>query len=186
MQHVVLVKAAWRFLARLVEAYMWNKCFETLSKHGCSLSSREQPECVCGCVWDARHVHTTSYLCCCHRSNCAENIRKHILHTGKHEGVKMYNCPKCTFGTNSPMEFRNHLKENHLDIENPDLAYLHAGKMFSSSYVSRIRNYSFRKAKNNVYKHLSSTFTHDDIQLVFYLLLLLSRANNGLMASKQF
>lgn len=40
----------------------------------------------------------------------------------------MYNCPKCTFGTNSPMEFRNHLKENHADIENPDLAYLHAGK----------------------------------------------------------
>ncbi|KAF0045100.1 hypothetical protein F2P81_001629 [Scophthalmus maximus] len=60
------------------------------------------------------------------RSNCAENIRKHILHTGKHEGVKMYNCPKCTHGTNSPMEFRNHLKENHPDIENPDLAYLHA------------------------------------------------------------
>lgn len=62
------------------------------------------------------------------RSNCAENIRKHILHTGKHEGVKMYNCPKCTFGTNSPMEFRNHLKDHHPDIENPDLAYLHAGK----------------------------------------------------------
>ncbi|CAG6015965.1 unnamed protein product, partial [Menidia menidia] len=61
------------------------------------------------------------------RSNCAENIRKHILHTGKHEGVKMYNCPKCNYATNSPMEFRNHLKENHADIENPDLAYLHAG-----------------------------------------------------------
>lgn len=64
------------------------------------------------------------------RSNCAENIRKHILHTGKHEGVKMYNCPKCTFGSNSPMEFRNHLKDHHPDIENPDLAYLHAGKNF--------------------------------------------------------
>lgn len=62
------------------------------------------------------------------RSNCAENIRKHILHTGKHEGVKMYNCPKCNYASNSPMEFRNHLKENHPDIENPDLAYLHAGK----------------------------------------------------------
>ncbi|TKS81722.1 Zinc finger protein 407 [Collichthys lucidus] len=60
------------------------------------------------------------------RSNCAENIRKHILHTGKHEGVKMYNCPKCNYATNSPMEFRNHLKESHPDIENPDLAYLHA------------------------------------------------------------
>lgn len=62
------------------------------------------------------------------RSNCAENIRKHILHTGKHEGVKMYNCPKCDYGTNVPVEFRNHLKEQHPDIENPDLAYLHAGK----------------------------------------------------------
>lgn len=28
------------------------------------------------------------------------------------------------------MEFRNHLKEHHPDIENPDLAYLHAGKTF--------------------------------------------------------
>uniref|UniRef100_A0A286XMR9 C2H2-type domain-containing protein n=1 Tax=Cavia porcellus TaxID=10141 RepID=A0A286XMR9_CAVPO len=61
------------------------------------------------------------------KSNCAENIRKHILHTGKHEGVKMYNCPKCDYGTNVPVEFRNHLKEQHPDIENPDLAYLHAG-----------------------------------------------------------
>ncbi|KAG7253589.1 hypothetical protein CRUP_014192, partial [Coryphaenoides rupestris] len=59
-------------------------------------------------------------------SNCAENIRKHILHTGKHEGVKMYNCPKCDAATNSPADFRNHLKELHPDIENPDLAYLHA------------------------------------------------------------
>lgn len=69
------------------------------------------------------------------RSNCAENIRKHILHTGKHEGVKMYNCPKCNYATNSPMEFRNHLKENHPDIENPDLAYLHAGKTFFNLLV---------------------------------------------------
>lgn len=69
------------------------------------------------------------------RSNCAENIRKHILHTGKHEGVKMYNCPKCNYATNSPMEFRNHLKENHSDIENPDLAYLHAGKTFFNLLV---------------------------------------------------
>lgn len=79
----------------------------------------------------------SSHLLCCRtltwlilalRSNCAENIRKHILHTGKHEGVKMYNCPKCDYGTNVPVEFRNHLKEQHPDIENPDLAYLHAGK----------------------------------------------------------
>lgn len=40
----------------------------------------------------------------------------------------MYNCPKCDYGTNVPVEFRNHLKEQHPDIENPDLAYLHAGK----------------------------------------------------------
>ncbi|EPY78616.1 hypothetical protein CB1_001033026 [Camelus ferus] len=62
------------------------------------------------------------------RSNCAENIRKHILHTGKHEGVKMYNCPRCDHGTNVPAEFRNHLKEQHPDVDNPDLAYLHAGE----------------------------------------------------------
>ncbi|XP_035269958.1 zinc finger protein 407 [Anguilla anguilla] len=89
-----------------------------------------------------RRVHTGEkpYHCpwCHYRSNCAENIRKHILHTGKHEGVKMYNCPKCEYGTNAPMDFRNHLKELHPDIENPDLAYLHAG-IVSKSFECRLK-----------------------------------------------
>nr|XP_023668382.1 zinc finger protein 407 [Paramormyrops kingsleyae]XP_023668391.1 zinc finger protein 407 [Paramormyrops kingsleyae] len=89
-----------------------------------------------------RRVHTGEkpYHCpwCDYRSNCAENIRKHILHTGKHEGVKMYNCPKCDYGTNAPMDFRNHLKEMHPDIENPDLAYLHAG-IVSKSFECRLK-----------------------------------------------
>ncbi|XP_078072989.1 zinc finger protein 407 isoform X2 [Mustelus asterias] len=89
-----------------------------------------------------RRVHTGEkpYMCpwCDYRSNCAENIRKHILHTGKHEGVKMYNCPKCEYGTNIPLEFRNHLKEHHPDIENPDLAYLHAG-IVSKAYECRLK-----------------------------------------------
>ena len=88
-------------------------------------------------------------LCVSPRSNCAENIRKHILHTGKHEGVKMYNCPKCEAATNSPTEFRNHLKEHHPDIENPDLAYLHAGT-FPRQRVHAGSNHACTLARLNV------------------------------------
>ncbi|KAJ8290927.1 hypothetical protein GJAV_G00019270 [Gymnothorax javanicus] len=116
--------------------------------HLCSFASTTQSH-----LTRHRRVHTGEkpYHCpwCQYRSNCAENIRKHILHTGKHEGVKMYNCPKCEYGTNAPMDFRNHLKELHPDIENPDLAYLHAG-IVSKSFECRLKGQgaSFVKAES--------------------------------------
>uniref|UniRef100_A0A8C4N2G9 C2H2-type domain-containing protein n=1 Tax=Eptatretus burgeri TaxID=7764 RepID=A0A8C4N2G9_EPTBU len=111
-----------------------------------------------------RRVHTGEkpYHCpwCEYRSNCPENIRKHILSTGRHKGVHMYNCPRCTFGTNSPRVFRNHLKENHPDIENPDLAYLHAG-IVSKAFECRLRGRGAQYVQSNISSPKESTHTHD-------------------------
>lgn len=73
----------------------------------------------------------------------------------------MYNCPKCDYATNSPMEFRNHLKDNHPDIENPDLAYLHAGNVLlkeieSVTQMSPYHQGFFCVAKQNSLMHHGS------------------------------
>jgi len=55
---------------------------------------------------------------CSYRCNDVDNLRKHILKSKKHEGVKLYNCSSCgDFGTNKLRDYFSHMKTTHgMDI----------------------------------------------------------------------
>lgn len=51
--------------------------------------------------------------------NFQENLRKHVICTGKHPGRFLYECQQCdgksnkSFGTNNLKEYKMHLKNMH-------------------------------------------------------------------------
>ncbi|CAH1269990.1 ZNF407 [Branchiostoma lanceolatum] len=55
---------------------------------------------------------------CSYRCNDVDNLKKHILNTKRHQGLKLYNCSSCDdFRTNKLRELFDHLKSTHrMDI----------------------------------------------------------------------
>lgn len=74
-----------------------------------------------------RHVRIHSgskpYSCpykdCDFKTATQENLRKHILKGKKHEGMTVYTCCECNFGTNKFSEFRSHLNSSHKSLAIP-------------------------------------------------------------------
>jgi hypothetical protein len=67
-------------------------------------------------------AHTMSkYKCpyCAYVGNILVDIRRHILKSKKHEGLNVFQCQKCDYGSDCERTFKDHLKKYHfgLDIE---------------------------------------------------------------------
>lgn len=44
-----------------------------------------------------------------------ENLRKHVLRSGRHAGLYLYKCQLCHYQINTAKSLREHLVENHAD-----------------------------------------------------------------------
>lgn len=44
-----------------------------------------------------------------------ENLRKHVLRSGRHAGLYLYKCHHCQYQINTAKELRSHLVEDHAD-----------------------------------------------------------------------
>lgn len=67
-------------------------------------------------------AHTMSkYKCpyCAYVGNILVDIRRHILKSKKHEGLNVFQCQKCDYGSDCERTFKDHLKKYHFghDIE---------------------------------------------------------------------
>ncbi|KAF4517566.1 hypothetical protein B566_EDAN005130 [Ephemera danica] len=70
------------------------------------------------------HKDARPFKCphCSYRCRALENLRRHVLITGKHPGLMMYQCKLCTsqavqFATNCGNDFRSHLLDEHRSEE---------------------------------------------------------------------
>ncbi|KAI2806688.1 hypothetical protein BLOT_008645 [Blomia tropicalis] len=64
------------------------------------------------------HINT-KYKCpyCPYVSNTIIDIKRHIQKSKKHEGMKMYSCQKCGFGSDCDRMFKEHLRARHFGYE---------------------------------------------------------------------
>ena len=65
-------------------------------------------------------AHTMSkYKCpyCAYVGNILIDIRRHILKSKKHEGLNVFQCQKCDFGSDCERTFKDHLRKNHYGHE---------------------------------------------------------------------
>ena len=61
-------------------------------------------------------AHTMSkYKCpyCAYVGNILVDIRRHILKSKKHEGLNVFQCLKCDYGSDCERTFKDHLKKQH-------------------------------------------------------------------------
>lgn len=94
------------------------------------------------------HTGSRPYKCpyCPYTANNQENIRKHVMKTGKHVGLPVYPCNLCNFGSNVGTEFREHLMKDHKH-ELDDLGVSKLSVIDVASYVGIYDKSSDSRAK---------------------------------------